>query len=93
MQDLVGKVAVVTGAANGIGLDIACALAKAGVHVALADIERENAEQAAADIADLGIRVVAVRLDVPDPTAGEAAARRIEAAFDNLDRYLAQRAR
>lgn len=84
MQELRGKFAFVTGAANGIGLGIARALARAGVNVALADIERENVERACADVADLGVRAIAVPLDVSDAAAVEAAARRVEAEFGRV---------
>lgn len=46
MKDLAGKVAFVTGAASGIGLGIATALAQAGVKVMLCDIEREALDKA-----------------------------------------------
>ena len=72
MRELQGKFAFVTGAANGIGLGIARALARAGVNVALADI------------ADLGVRTVALPLDVSDSAAVEAAARRVEAEFGRI---------
>jgi NAD(P)-dependent dehydrogenase (short-subunit alcohol dehydrogenase family) len=41
-RDLDGRVFIVTGAASGIGRDIAAALAQRGAHVALADIAREQ---------------------------------------------------
>ncbi|HQD98863.1 MAG TPA: SDR family NAD(P)-dependent oxidoreductase, partial [Novosphingobium sp.] len=46
MRDLEGKVAFVTGAASGIGLGIARALANAGVKVMLCDIEEQALETA-----------------------------------------------
>jgi NAD(P)-dependent dehydrogenase (short-subunit alcohol dehydrogenase family) len=50
MKDLDGKVAFVTGAASGIGLGIATALAQAGVKVMLADIEKAALEKAVAGL-------------------------------------------
>jgi NAD(P)-dependent dehydrogenase (short-subunit alcohol dehydrogenase family) len=47
MKDLADKVAFVTGAASGIGLGIATALAQAGVKVMLADIDKAALAQAA----------------------------------------------
>ncbi|HUB96078.1 MAG TPA: SDR family NAD(P)-dependent oxidoreductase [Stellaceae bacterium] len=84
MKDLAGKFAFVTGAANGIGLGIARALAREGVHVALADIEREGIERAAQDVASLGVRTMALRLDVSDRAAVESAARDVGAEFGRL---------
>ncbi len=50
MKDLAGKTAVVTGAASGIGLGIATALAKAGAKVMLADIEAGALDAAVAEL-------------------------------------------
>jgi NAD(P)-dependent dehydrogenase (short-subunit alcohol dehydrogenase family) len=47
MKDISGKTAIVTGAASGIGLGIATALAKAGANVVMADIQKDAVEQAA----------------------------------------------
>ena len=46
-MDLSGKTAIVTGAASGIGLGIATALAEAGANVVMADIQKDAVEQAA----------------------------------------------
>jgi NAD(P)-dependent dehydrogenase (short-subunit alcohol dehydrogenase family) len=50
MKDLAGKTAFVTGAASGIGLGIATALAQAGVKVMLCDIEEAALAMAVADL-------------------------------------------
>ncbi|HXP72944.1 MAG TPA: SDR family NAD(P)-dependent oxidoreductase [Stellaceae bacterium] len=84
MKELTGKFAFVTGAANGIGLGIARALAKEGVHVALADIEREGIERAAREVARLGVRTLALRLDVSDRAAVDDAARQVESQFGRV---------
>jgi NAD(P)-dependent dehydrogenase (short-subunit alcohol dehydrogenase family) len=84
MQDFAGKYAFVTGAANGIGLGIARALARAGAVVALADIEREPLERARAELEAIGARAIAVTLDVSDGQAVEAAAREVEARYGKL---------
>ncbi|WP_164157248.1 SDR family NAD(P)-dependent oxidoreductase [Sandarakinorhabdus rubra] len=64
MQDLAGKVAFVTGAASGIGLGIAEALAQAGVKVMMADIEADALERAVARLAATNADVAGVRADV-----------------------------
>jgi NAD(P)-dependent dehydrogenase (short-subunit alcohol dehydrogenase family) len=69
-----GKVAFVTGAASGIGLGIAEALARAGARVAIADVEADALRRAEARLAATGADVLALRLNVTD-RAGFAAAR------------------
>ncbi len=64
MARLTGKVAIVTGAAQGIGRAIASRLADEGAKVALADIQLDLAEQAAAEIRAGGASAIAVALDV-----------------------------
>src|SRR5438128_513531 len=50
MTDLAGKVAIVTGAASGIGLAIARDLANRGAHVTFSDIDERNGQAAAAEL-------------------------------------------
>jgi len=49
-MDISGKTAIVTGAASGIGLGIATALAEAGANVVMADIQKDLVEAAAHDL-------------------------------------------
>jgi NAD(P)-dependent dehydrogenase (short-subunit alcohol dehydrogenase family) len=88
MQDLTGKTALVPGAASGIGLGIAGALAEAGMRVVLADLRPDPLEQARATVAKLGtaagVRVIGVVTDVCDPASIAAAGRAAEDAFGNL---------
>jgi NAD(P)-dependent dehydrogenase (short-subunit alcohol dehydrogenase family) len=58
------RVAVVTGAASGIGLGMARAFAAAGMKVVLADVRDEPLARAAADLRDGGARAIGVRTDV-----------------------------
>lgn len=80
MQALEGRVAVVTGAASGIGLALARKCAESGMSVVLADVEAD-AVQAAAD--GIGGDVLAVATDVADAASvdalGEAAIKRFGA--------------
>jgi len=64
MHELVGKVAVVTGAASGLGLAFATRFAQEGMRVVLADIELEALERAEAAIKAQGGTAIAVRTDV-----------------------------
>ena len=88
MRDLAGKTALVTGAASGIGLGIAGALAQAGMHLVLADLRAETLARARATVAALGAatgaRVETVVTDVSDPEQMAAAGRVAEQAFGKL---------
>jgi len=69
MEQLEGRVAVVTGAASGIGLATAHRMAEAGMRLVLADIEAASLEAAREAVAARGVPVVAVPTDVRDEAA------------------------
>src|SRR6185312_1117118 len=79
-----GKTAFVTGAANGIGLGICRALARSGVNLVLADIERSALEKAREELATFNVRTRAIEVDVSDAAAFERAADQAEAEFGNI---------
>jgi len=72
MKDLAGKVAVVTGAAGGIGQALALECARAGMDLALADIDRARMEQVASQVSALGRRCICVPTDVRNNDAMQA---------------------
>jgi NAD(P)-dependent dehydrogenase (short-subunit alcohol dehydrogenase family) len=78
---LTGRVAVVTGAAAGIGKAIALALADEGADVVIADIQDEKAGAVAQAIIDKGRRSMAIHCDVGDSSQVDAMIRQ---AFDSL---------
>jgi NAD(P)-dependent dehydrogenase (short-subunit alcohol dehydrogenase family) len=81
--ELAGQVAVVTGAAIGIGRAIAAELAAAGAQVVLADLR--GAEEAAASLAAEGADAIGVTADVTSPEALEALAAATAGAFGGAD--------
>jgi NAD(P)-dependent dehydrogenase (short-subunit alcohol dehydrogenase family) len=72
MEDLSGRVAVVTGAASGIGLGMAKAFAAQHMKVVLADIDSGELELACNQLTEQGAVAIAVPTDVTDPGAVEA---------------------
>lgn len=85
MGRLANKTALVTGGARGIGRAIALALAREGADVAVLDLRRADAEKAAAEIAELGVKSFAVAADVGDEAAVKAAIGETMSAFGRID--------
>jgi NAD(P)-dependent dehydrogenase (short-subunit alcohol dehydrogenase family) len=79
------KVALVTGAASGLGLATAKAFAEAGASVVLADWNEEEVQAAAKDLASKGHQTRAVRCDVSDDDQVEAMVKHTVSAFGRLD--------
>lgn len=78
-----GRVALVTGGASGIGFAVACQLAELGASIAIADINIEGAEAAAARLT--GAEVMAVQVDVCDPADAVRMVDAVVAHFGKLD--------
>jgi NAD(P)-dependent dehydrogenase (short-subunit alcohol dehydrogenase family) len=74
MESLAGKVAVVTGGANGIGKALTHAFVDEGMRVVVADIEQAPLDAAVAELVDRGGDVLGVRVDVTDLESVEALA-------------------
>src|SRR3954469_1919824 len=83
-MEISGKTAIVTGAASGIGLGIATALAEAGANVVMADIEKEAVEQAAHLLSGTNKQVLPVRIDVTQEQSVIAALAEAERRFGKL---------
>lgn len=76
--DLKGRVAVVTGGGQGIGLACAQALAEAGAKVVIAELQPDRIAGARADLKRLGFEVAGIELDVTRSAAVDEAAARIK---------------
>jgi len=83
-RPLATRVALVTGAASGIGKAVATRLAAEGACVVIADLDAEKARQAAADIGSTDV-AVGVAADVTDEAAVQAAVEETLLAFGGID--------
>ncbi|HJM73638.1 MAG TPA: SDR family NAD(P)-dependent oxidoreductase, partial [Acidimicrobiales bacterium] len=81
MEDLQGKVAVITGGASGMGLAFAHRFAAAGMKVVLGDIEVPALDAAVTGLRDAGAEVLGVRCDVSDAASVHGLATATEEAF------------
>ena len=79
------KVALISGANKGLGLETARQLGKQGVTVLLGARDLAKGEAAAAELGKDGVEAIAVKLDVLDAADVSAAAARVEAEFGLLD--------
>jgi 3-oxoacyl-[acyl-carrier protein] reductase len=80
-----GKVAIVTGAGNGIGLGIAHAFAAEGAQVVIADISAESGARAAAEIQAAGGQALSVPTDVSDEARVQAMVETVVAQLGRID--------
>jgi NAD(P)-dependent dehydrogenase (short-subunit alcohol dehydrogenase family) len=83
--DLTGKIAVVTGAARGLGKAAAVGLAQHGADVAAIDLDRERIAGTVAEISSLGRRVIPYGCDVADEAAVHATVEQIHRDFGRID--------
>jgi NAD(P)-dependent dehydrogenase (short-subunit alcohol dehydrogenase family) len=83
--DLSGKVVIVTGGGSGIGWQMAEGLAEMGADVVLCARHLDRCEAAADELRALGVRALALRCDVRDPTEVEAVVDRTRSELGRID--------
>lgn len=82
---LKGRVALITGAAQGIGKACALVLAQEGCQIAICDINEKNLQKAAEEIQARGVEVLAVRADVTKKEETDGFVAQVAAKFGRLD--------
>jgi len=82
---LSGKVAMVTGAGQGLGREFARALASAGADIVVAEINPETGPDAAAELKEMGRNALAIETDVTDAASAQAAVGKTLDVFGHLD--------
>jgi NAD(P)-dependent dehydrogenase (short-subunit alcohol dehydrogenase family) len=85
MKSVRGKRALVTGAASGIGREIALALALEGAHVYLLDVDETALDEVVRDAQVCGVEAVGARCDLSQPEDVTAALKELRAAWDGID--------
>lgn len=85
MENLNGKVVLVTGGAQGLGKAISSTLAEAGATVIIGDIQQEKAEQTASEISQKNFKAVFKRLDLSDAKNVEEVINSIKSEYGSLD--------
>src|SRR5262252_10992549 len=79
------KVAIVTGAASGIGKEIALTFAREGSKVAIADLNKTAAGSVAKEIANAGGRAMAVAMDVTNEAQVEQGVKEVVNTYGGVD--------
>lgn len=84
-MDLTGKIAIVTGAGQGIGKAISLRLANAGADVAILDLNLQSVETVAKDIEAIGRHAIPIQADVSRSEDVAAAVRNTLSKFERID--------
>ncbi len=85
LADLSGKVAVVTGGGQGLGLGIVLRMAEQGADIAIADLSEENANSAAEQVRALGRKAYTAKMNVTDKSSISAAIEKILSEAGQID--------
>ena len=85
LLDLSGRVAIITGGSVGLGRQMAEGLAEMGAHIVLCARKKERCEQAAQQIAQLGVKTLAFGCDVKNPSEIQQLADAVLAQFGRID--------
>jgi 3-oxoacyl-[acyl-carrier protein] reductase len=80
-----GKVSIITGSGQGIGREIALAMAREGASCVIADWNESRAQEVASEITEFGGMAIPVKVDVSDPDQVEAMVRQTLGAFGRID--------
>jgi len=80
-MQLKGQVAIITGAAQGIGRDVALTLAREGANIGLCDINKEALDQTQKEVESCGVKAMSLIVDVSDANQVENAVNKV---LDNL---------
>ena len=84
MSKFIGKTAVISGGAEGIGLSIAKALGEQNMNIVLTDINEENLQKACLELEERGVSVLPVALDVAKEEQWEVVAEKALARFGKI---------
>lgn len=83
--DLTGRVAIVTGGASGLGFEMATGLAEAGANIVICSRKIERCKEAALHIESCGVKTLALRCDITDPTDVNAMVDSSLSTFGRID--------
>lgn len=84
-SDMTGKVAIVTGAAAGLGRGTALILAQAGAHICLVDIDAAKLDAVAAEVRALGVEALVQAVDLSQSDVCKAVVAATHAKFGRVD--------
>lgn len=82
---LENKIALVTGAGRGIGRQIALKMASQGASIIIADIDEKTMEDARQEVESLGVKAMAVKMDISDQDSVQAAVDKMLEEFGRID--------
>lgn len=83
--DLTGRVAVITGASSGLGVQMAKALAGQGADIAILARRKDKLENVSKEIKALGVKCLAIQCDVTDSESIKAAVSAIKSEYGKID--------